>query len=513
MMKLECEDLGGMKYKLTIEVGFAEIQKQRARLAKTYGSRVQVKGFRPGKVPVDLLIKQLGPEFEIEVQEYIISSAFDEALTKHSLKPSIGPKFEHLEPSEKGAKHFSVEFEVYPNIVMKDYLGIEAVQPVIPEVTQDDIDGTLERMRQSRGKYDDRPEDSVAVENDMVVADVELLAEDGETVLQERRETRIMVGSDDEPIVEIGRAILGMKAGETKDVPGKIGRLASKVLEVPKPKDAKAEKAEEEGAEAAEEEVAEAAEEEAAEVPENGIARVEIKRVLVKKVPELDDEFAKEFGENMTLEQLKNEISERLIKDREEQLKVAWQESVITALIEANPMEFGEATVLRVAEAAIAESLEQMLPQMSAQERAKLAESMPKEQGIAEAKRNLARAIILQTVAEQEGVEVGAEEIDQYLLGIAAQYGEPLARLKGQLNQEQYESIARRLQLDKVMDMLQRYAVAKAPSAPEAEGEAKTAEELPEAAGEDETVEPAPEVEAEDSPEAAPVEEEPNVEE
>jgi len=379
------------------------------------------------------------------------------------------------------------------------------VQPVIPEVTQDDIDGTLERMRQSRGKYDDRPEDSVAVENDMVIADVELLAEDGETVLQERRETRIMVGSDDEPIVEIGRAILGMKAGETKDVPGKIGRLASKVLEVPKPKDEEAEAAEEEGAEAAEEE--------GAEVPENGIARVEIKRVLVKKVPELDDEFAKEFGENMTLEQLKNEISERLIKDREEQLKVAWQESVITALIEANPMEFGEATVLRVAEAAIAESLEQMLPQMSAQERAKLAESMPKEQGIAEAKRNLARAIILQTVAEQEGVEVGAEEIDQYLLGIAAQYGEPLARLKGQLNQEQYESIARRLQLDKVMDMLQRYAVAKAPSAPEAEGEAKTAEELPEAAGEDETVEPAPEVEAEDSPEAAPVEEEPNVEE
>ena len=75
------------------------------------------------------------------------------------------------------------------------------------------------------------------------------------------------------------------------------------------------------------------------------MARVEIKRVLVKKVPELDDEFAKEFGENMTLEQLKNEISERLIKDREEQLKVAWQESVITALIEANPMEFGEATV------------------------------------------------------------------------------------------------------------------------------------------------------------------------
>jgi hypothetical protein len=55
--------------------------------------------------------------------------------------------------------------------------------------------------------------------------------------------------------------------------------------------------------------------------------------------------------------------------------------------------------------------------------------------------------------------------------------------------------------------------VAKAPSAPEAEGEAKTAEALPEAAGEDETVEPAPEVEAEDSPEAAPVEEEPNVEE
>ena len=151
MMKLECEDLGGMKYKLTIEVGFAEIQKQRARLAKTYGSRVQVKGFRPGKVPVDLLIKQLGPEFEIEVQEYIISSAFDEALTKHSLKPSIGPKFEHLEPSEKGqsTSRLSSKFIKHRDEGLPWNRGGATCYS---EVTQDDIDGTLERMRQSRGK-------------------------------------------------------------------------------------------------------------------------------------------------------------------------------------------------------------------------------------------------------------------------------------------------------------------------------------------------------------------------
>ena len=146
-------------------------------------------------------------------------------------------------------------------------------------------------------------------------------------------------------------------------------------------------------------------------------------------------------------------------------VKEAWRDAVVSAILETNPIEMGADTVQRVAEAAQAEALEQLLPNMPAEERAKLDLGMPKEQGLAEARKNLARMVILQAIAEKEGIETTDDDINEHLAGLAAQHGLPLPRLRAQLKPEQIDSLKRRLQLDKVLDMLQRYAVAKAPAA------------------------------------------------
>lgn len=491
-MKVEREDLGGLKYRLTVEVGAADVRKHRERLARAYSHHVNLRGFRPGKAPIEMVIRQLGPSLELEVQEYSVSQAFQDALKEHALKPSTEPKVDIQSPGEDGSIRFTAEFESYPAVEVKDYLGIEVETPMVPEVADEDIEGTLERMRQSRGKFEDRPEDSVAHEGDMIVCELELRSEDGEAVLQERRETRVMAGSDDEPIVEIGRTLLGLKAGETKDVTGKVGRLAARVLERSMKKPAATDEAAEGEAPQAEE----------TPVPETAMARVEVKRVLVKVLPELDDAFAREFGDEMTLEALRAQIRERLDTQRAEQVKDAWREAVVSAVLAANPIEIGADTIRRVAEAAQAEALEQLLPNMPAEERAKLGLSMPKEQGQEEARRNLARAVILQAIAEKEGVEVSEDDINAHLAGLAAQHRMPLPRLRAQLKEEQVDSLKRRLQLDKVLDMLQRYAVAKAPAAEAAAAEAPAAVQEPAASPEAQAA-PVVEVAPEPAQEAA----------
>ncbi len=487
-MKVEREDLGGLKYRLTVVVEAADVRKHRERLARAYSHHVNLRGFRPGKAPIEMVIRQLGPSLELEVQEFSVGQAFQDALKEHALKPSTEPKVDIQSPGEDGSIRFTAEFESYPAVEVKDYLGIEVETPTVPETSEEDVEGTLERMRQSRRKFEDRPEDSVAHEGDMIVCELELRSEDGEAVLQERRETRVMVGSDDEPIVEIGRTLLGLKAGETKDVTGKVGRLAARVLERSMKKPAATDEAAEGEAPQAEETPEETP------VPETAMARVEVKRVLVKVLPELDDAFAKEFGGEMTLEGLRAQIRERLDTQRAEQVKDAWREAVVSAVLAANPIEMGADTIQRVAEAAQAEALEQLLPNMPAEERAKLGLSMPKEQGLEEARRNLARAVILQAIAEKEGVEVSEDDINAHLAGLAAQHRMPLPRLRAQLKEEQIDSLKRRLQLDKVLDMIQRYAVAKAPAA-----DAAAAAEAVEPA-------PAPEVVPEPAQEAAPAE-------
>lgn len=498
-MKVEREDLGGLKYRLTVEVEPADVRKHRERLARAYSHHVNLRGFRPGKAPIEMVIRQLGPSLELEVREYAVSQAFQDALKEHALKPSTDPKVDIAEPAEDGSIKFTAEFESYPAVDVKDYLGIEVETPVVPGVDEADVDGTLERMQQSRGKFEDRPADSVAVEGDMIVCDLELVSEDGQQVLQPKRETRVMIGEDDEPVAGIGRALLGLKAGETKEVAGGLGRLAKRVIEramkpAPKP-------------EPAEGEEAPAEEPPAPQAPENGLARVAVKRVLVKTLPPLDDAFAKEFGDDMTLDGLKAQIRERLEAQHAEQVKEAWRDAVVAAVVAANPVELGADTIQRVAEAAQAEALEQMLPNMPAEERAKLGLAMPKEQGLEEARKNLARMIVLQAIADKEGVEVSEDDVNAHLAGLAAQHQMPLPRLRAQLKDEQIDSLKRRLQLDKVLDMLQRYAVAKAAPAAEPVAAEAPASEAPASEAPAPAPEPVPEP-AQDTAEAAPAAEE-----
>jgi trigger factor len=121
-MKVEREDLGALKYRLTIELEPADVRKHRERLARAYSHHVNLRGFRPGKAPIEMVIRQLGPSLEMEVREHAVGQAFQDALKEHGLRPSTDPKVDVSEPAEDGAIKFTEEFETYPAVEVKDYL-------------------------------------------------------------------------------------------------------------------------------------------------------------------------------------------------------------------------------------------------------------------------------------------------------------------------------------------------------------------------------------------------------
>jgi trigger factor len=444
-MKVDFEDLGGLKYKMKITVEAADLARHKSRLAKNYAHHVNIPGFRPGKAPLELVARKLGPELDAEVQENAISQAMREVLESRKLKPSTDPKMEIGARNDDGSFDFTVEFESFPDVDVKDYLGVQVTEPVVPEITDEDITGSLDRMREQMAKFEEKAADSVGNEADMAVVDLTVMTVDGETVLLATRESRIVVGTDDEPVAAAGRELLGLKVGETATVTGPVGRITARDL--PADETASGEPVETPEGETPAEPVTRTVK-----------ATLTIKRLMERRPPEMDETFAKRLGTD-SLDDLRLKVRERLEAERAEHRKDLLKEAILNAIAAANPVEVGAETITRLADLAEDEAKGRMLPGLTAEQRAGIDLGIPREKSEAEARENLVRMVLLQTIAEKEGIQVSEDDIEGHLRGLAAEHHVPLPKLKAHFDEEKLDNLARRLRVDKTVDMLLRYAV------------------------------------------------------
>lgn len=478
-MKVEVEELGGLKYRVAIDIEAADFQKELQKAARRYSPQVKVHGFRPGKAPVAMIIRQLGDTLKGEVREHLITHSFNDVLTEHKLQPSTSPKVNTTDETEDGAMKMTAEFESFPHVELKDYLGIEVVEPSYPEVRDEDVEDTITRMRAGSATFEPKEEDSVAMEGDMAVVKLLLKSEDGETELKAEHETRIVVGTDNEPVKETGRELLGMKVGEAKSLVGEPGTIMLRGLA----RDGKMD----------------------TENPVNIKAEWTIVKLLAKKIPELDSAFANRFAPGRDVDGFRAEVRERLEEGRAKEILQMVKDIVVDKVVGMHPIELGEETVKEVTDAAQKEARDRVLARMTPEQREEAGEDLDlgisRESSENEARKNLHQMVILQAVASAEDIEVNEEDLDVKLDEIAAGSGLPAYMIKQQLDRDTIENIARRIRVDKTVDLLARYAVV-VPAAgvsgetvPALEG-ADVAQEVVEAAGETATVEDTGEAEA-----------------
>jgi len=442
-MKVEIEELGDLKVRITVEVDADTFQDKKKTLARSYAPHVTMKGFRPGKAPLEMVMRQIGPALDGEVREDIIKTTFTDALDEKSLKPSVEPQVEIKDAGDDGSFSYSAEFECMPTIDPTDYLGVEVVDPTLPEIKDEDVEAGLERMQQAAATWEAKEADSVGHENDMAICRLVIKDPGTEEVIKEEDDRRLVVGMADYPVADMGRELLGMKAGEEKTIKGTFSEGPM---------------AREDGEEAASREA---------------LVTVEVKELSAKKVPDIDEEFAKRYGGGVSLEEWRAKVRKQLETGRERSLKEIKEDAVVEAILEKNKLELGQATVDRLAKAAEDAAKARMLPTMSQEERDKIDLGLPREETEAQARRNLSRQVVLQAIADKEGVEVTEEDFDAKLEEMSTEMGIPVPKLKARLGGDEGEQMKTRMRLEKTLDMLVRYAVAKAEPDEEAgEGEA-----------------------------------------
>jgi trigger factor len=409
--------------KLTIEVPEDEFGKDLDRTYRAIANQIKIPGFRKGKVPKQIIDTQIGQDTIFE--EFVNSSVpayFRQAVADEDLAPITDPDIDvqQLEPGKPFV--FSATVEVRPRLSFEgsDYTGIKVSKPTV-EVTEQEIDDWIERLRERFSELE--PVGRPVQQGDFVTVDLTVV-KGGQKVEQASREDYLyFVGSGE--------------VGEKLDVE-LVGAKPGAILKV---SDALPERFGEELGGAAVE------------------ITVLVKDVKARRLPEVTDDFAKTASEFDTIQQLRDDLRERLTEVKEREAGAALRDLVLEAMIDKVDVDLpqsliDEETNHRIHHARdraerMGVGLEKML-ELQGWDEARLREDS-REHAIRAIKSDL----VLEGIARNESLEVTAEEIGAEIAVLAQAYGrEPKAVAKDLERSGQVVTLAGDIIRTKALDLL-----------------------------------------------------------
>ncbi len=216
-MSVNVETLDKLERKITlslpVEVIQSEVEKRLKKLART----VKMDGFRPGKVPMNVVAQRYGYSVNYEVMNDKVGEAFANAANEAKLRVAGQPRITEKEESPEGQMAFDAVFEVYPEVKIAD-LATAEVEKVTADVSDEAIDKTIDILRKQRRTFAQRAQDAAAADGDRVTIDFEGKI-DGEPFAGGKAEDFQFLVGEGQMLKEFEDATRGMKSGESKTFP------------------------------------------------------------------------------------------------------------------------------------------------------------------------------------------------------------------------------------------------------------------------------------------------------
>ena len=213
-MAVTVETLEKLERKMTLTLPVDSIQNEVTSRLKRLARTVKMDGFRPGKVPINVVAQRYGYSVHYEVMNDKVGEAFSTAANEARLRVAGQPRITEKEGQPEGQLAFDAVFEVYPEVKLGD-LSDTTVEKLLAEVTPAAIDKTLEILRKQRRTFAQRPHDAAAQVADRVTVDFEGKI-DGEPFQGGKAEDFQFIVGDGQMLKEFEDATTGMKAGESK---------------------------------------------------------------------------------------------------------------------------------------------------------------------------------------------------------------------------------------------------------------------------------------------------------
>ena len=216
-MAVTVETLEKLERKITLTLPVGTIQSEVDTRLKKLAKTVKMDGFRPGKVPMNVVAQRYGYSVHYEVMNDKVGEAFAVAANEAKLRVAGQPRISEKEGAPEGDLVFDAVFEVYPEVKIADLSGAE-IEKVSAEVSDAAIDKTLEILRKQRRTFAQRALDAPAQEGDRATIDFEGKI-DGETFAGGKAEDFQFLIGDGQMLKEFEEAVRGMKNGDSKTFP------------------------------------------------------------------------------------------------------------------------------------------------------------------------------------------------------------------------------------------------------------------------------------------------------
>ncbi|MBA2963430.1 MULTISPECIES: trigger factor [Ramlibacter] len=309
-MAVTVETLDKLERKITLTLPVTAIQSEVDSRLKRLARTVKMDGFRPGKVPMNVVAQRYGYSVHFEVMNAKVGEAFAQAANEAKLRVAGQPKITEKEQSPEGQLEFDAVFEVYPEVKIADLAGAE-VEKLAAEVSDAAIDKTLDILRKQRRTFAQRAQDAAAQDGDRVTVDFEGKI-DGEPFQGGKAEDFQFLVGEGQMLKEFEEAVRGMKAGESKTFP----------LAFP---------ADYHGKDVA---------------GKTADFLVTVKKIEAAKLPEVNEELAKSLGiENGTVEALRADIKKNLEREVKFRLLSRNKQAVMDALVAKAELDLPKSSV------------------------------------------------------------------------------------------------------------------------------------------------------------------------
>lgn len=413
------EEISPVKKKISFAVPWDNVQGELNRVYREAAKTAKIKGFRPGKIPRNILEKYYREQVEDETISNLVNRYYWDTLQEKQIEAVTKPQIEQQGIDREKEFIFSATVEVEPFIEPKDYLGLELEKGKVT-VSDEEVDNKLDEFRQMFATMEELQEERGLVTGDFATIDFEGSL-DGKTRKELKADNYLLELGSGTFVPGFEEQLLGLCRGESKTITVTFPEtyhakdLAGKEVEF----------------------------------------KVTLKGVRIKKLPELDEAFIKNFERYDSLEALRADVRKNIEEEKGRIIADELQKSIAEKLLENNEFEVPPSYVERQIFYMMSEMQRRMVSGgMDAKKAAEFTLKL-RDQLREEAEKNVKTILLLKRIAEKESLRVSNEEMEERVREIASQRSQDYEHFKKTLeNDNLLENISSDILTQKTYEFL-----------------------------------------------------------
>jgi trigger factor len=409
-MKTNVQKIKDCRVRISVEVGADRVEERYREVLRDFQREATLPGFRQGKAPADLVEKKFAKEAEEETVKSLVPEAYHQSLAKHNVAAVTPPKITDVKYQRGKALSFTAEFESAPDVPVKNYKGIK-LKKVGAEVADAEVDKAMASLAESKADMTPVAEDRPVRAGDFIETDIEYFR-DG-SYQPGKKGVLLYADAKHESDDDFLEKVVGARVNEVREIT--VGLSAE--------------------------------DREKGLVGRRPFCKVWIRGIREKKLPEVNDDFAKLFGQP-DVEALRQAVRRDLARHKAGESQEEMKKELFEKLLGTASFALPEGLVESQKERLVEQARRQYAHLGVSPDRFEKELESVRREAAGKASEQVKLYFILQAIAEKEGIEADEMEIEQRLNALAEESKRPLDEVRQMFEDDLRESMREKKTID-----------------------------------------------------------------